>query len=394
MTTSRRIEYKSCSAARLPDVELAIHEDMAAIEDVWRAFEKTSISSAYQRFDFQNAWHETQGLHVRVQPRIVTGHSRGELLFILPFGEYRSGPVKTWEFLCGQHANYNLALFSEPFMRATDESAMLHILKNVIAVSSPFDALIMKAMPLSWEGIDNPLVLEGATRAPAEVYQGSLVADYDELFKQRRGASAGRKARRRLRKLTEIGEVKFVQTSNPTEMGRILRTFLAQKASRFARLQMPNAFDEPMASEFLHTLVADSVSDDVPILELYALSINSEIYAILGGAAHRGRFTVYFNSIKEDELAKYSPGDLLTNHVVEQCCKRGLSTFDLGAGAAAYKEAWCKDTEPLFDVFVPLTLTGRAATASQKLAQVAKRRLKEFPRLSASAKRMLTRLPH
>jgi CelD/BcsL family acetyltransferase involved in cellulose biosynthesis len=53
-----------------------------------------------------------------------------------------------------------------------------------------------------------------------------------------------------------------------------------------------------------------------------------------------------------------------------------LRSFDIGVGRAHYKSFFCKEPEPLFDTFLPLTPLGRAAAVTFRAAFVGKRAIK------------------
>ena len=82
-----------------------------------------------------------------------------------------------------------------------------------------------------------------------------------------------------------------------------------------------------------------------------------------------------------NELAQYSPGDLLLANLVKACCDRGLTTFDLGVGEAAYKGMFCNEPEPLFDSFLGLDPDRAPSAAAARVSYDVKRRIKRSPRL-------------
>ena len=68
--------------------------------------------------------------------------------------------------------------------------------------------------------------------------------------------------------------------------------------------------------------------------------------------------------------------------------------IDLGVGEASYKDTWCKDPEPLVDLFLPVTFSGRMLTALLQLAELAKRQIKKSPQLESAAKRFMHLMQH
>ena len=59
---SRRALNRPCaSATDTHDMRLTIHNDLAAIERDWRAFERDADCTAFQTFDWMSAWHRHIG---------------------------------------------------------------------------------------------------------------------------------------------------------------------------------------------------------------------------------------------------------------------------------------------------------------------------------------------
>jgi CelD/BcsL family acetyltransferase involved in cellulose biosynthesis len=61
-----------------------------------------------------------------------------------------------------------------------------------------------------------------------------------------------------------------------------------------------------------------------------------------------------------------------------------LRSFDIGVGRAHYKSFFCREPEPLFDTFLPLTPRGRLAAAAFSAGFATKRAIKGNPTLWAA----------
>src|SRR5437879_3474651 len=83
-----------------------------------------------------------------------------------------------------------------------------------------------------------------------------------------------------------------------------------------------------------------------------------------------------FNSYTLGDSSRHSPGLILLMHMVMECARRGLRSFDIGVGRAHYKSFFCKEPEPLFDTFLPLTPRGRLAAVGVRATFAAKRGIK------------------
>jgi CelD/BcsL family acetyltransferase involved in cellulose biosynthesis len=91
-----------------------------------------------------------------------------------------------------------------------------------------------------------------------------------------------------------------------------------------------------------------------------ALQLDGKILAAQWGYIYRNRFyhqlTAYDGS---GDWPSYSPGRLLSEHLIERSVRAGLATFDFGVGDEPYKSSYCDEHRLLFDAVLPITLKGR-----------------------------------
>ena len=90
----------------------------------------------------------------------------------------------------------------------------------------------------------------------------------------------------------------------------------------------------------------------------------------------------------DPDVSRFSPGDLLLQHLVRDQTARGRQSFDLGVGEARYKASICDETIELVETMLPMTLRGRAYGAVRVGLTRAKRRIKRDPRLFAAMTRL------
>jgi CelD/BcsL family acetyltransferase involved in cellulose biosynthesis len=86
--------------------------------------------------------------------------------------------------------------------------------------------------------------------------------------------------------------------------------------------------------------------------------------------------------------AKYSPGLILMRDIVDHYGGAGYRALDLGIGTDEYKRLFCKDDEPIFDSFIPLSLRGQLAAAAMSGVNRAKHLVKHNPALFDLAQRL------
>ena len=61
------------------NVDLTLHDDLAAIENDWRAFEERADCTVFQTFDWLSAWLRHIGARENGKPVVVIGRHRPHL---------------------------------------------------------------------------------------------------------------------------------------------------------------------------------------------------------------------------------------------------------------------------------------------------------------------------
>lgn len=366
---------------------VAIFHDMAAAEPHWRTLERgDSLATPYQRYDFLKLWQSHVGVSSGVSPFIVVGFNGAEEpLFLWPFGSRLIGGLLCVEFLGGKHANFNMALWRRDVAATIGADELRATLARL---SGHADFIKLVSQPLTWGGATNPFALLPHQRAPNYGFSGALVPDFDALLRARSNSEARKKMRKKERALSGFGELRFERAVEPDDVRRVLDAFFKQKSARMRTLGVPDAFSFPDVRRFIEAAATEPLAGGKPLIELYALSVDDIIVATMAGIVGDGRFCAMFNSIIQGRFAIESPGEQLLLKLVRSCCERGLVTFDLGIGDARYKDLICGDAEPLFDNYLPLSVTGRFLAFAFAASAMSKRAIKQHHTLWALVRAM------
>ena len=116
-------------------------------------------------------------------------------------------------------------------------------------------------------------------------------------------------------------------------------------------------------------------------IDIHALDCDEEVIAIFAGVADGHRFSMMFNTYTMSEHSRFSPGLILMRNIIDHYSVRGYRALDLGIGSDDYKRMFCKDDEPMFDSFIPLSPRGRLAAAAMSGIARAKHLVKHNQRL-------------
>lgn len=375
-----------------------VFRDLASVEALWRSVESdpAALSTPYQRFDWVSAFvsaklgctPEEQDASLRV---IVLRDPGGRPRVILPLQVARERGVRVARVIGCKHANYHMPMFASreaASMRAED---LVELLRRV-GREAGIDVYLLGHQPRFWDGAANPLSLHAAP-AVSDAYGLILGPDAETTAKRVFSADARKKMRSKEKKLIEaFGPVEYRVASNADEVRTYLSAFFAQKASRFAAMNIA----DPYADEGIRRFIATGACrQDDPnevrgaAIEVAALvSCNTgQVFATFAGAVSETRYSGMMTSFDQTPtVGRSSPGDILLHHLIRDQTERGRRSFDLGVGEARYKANICDETIQLGEVTIAVTLRGHLFAIPAMATTRLKRRIKRSQRLARLAK--------
>jgi CelD/BcsL family acetyltransferase involved in cellulose biosynthesis len=367
-------------AGEIANVE--IFDDLKAAEPIWRRLEEgRALATPYQRFDLLAAWQQHVGARSGVTPFIVTGFDRaGEPAFLWPFGRKQAGPLGLVQFLGSKHANFNLALWRRDLAAKITAKDIESIAERIAGVSHGADVLALYRLPAEWDGLANPFMLLPHQASVDISARLDIPAPAGDVIGTILSASMRGRLRTKERKLERLGGYRYILAPDE-EVDRVLDAFFVMKSIHMAAQGLGNVFAEPGVAEFLRDACHRKLPNGQPLIELHALDGGGEVLALFGTIVDDYRFSSMFNTYTLGDSSRQSPGLILLMHMIEDCVRRGARSFDIGVGRAQYKSFFCKETEPLFDVFLPLTARGRVFAPALSMASATKRMIKQKPAL-------------
>jgi CelD/BcsL family acetyltransferase involved in cellulose biosynthesis len=155
---------------------------------------------------------------------------------------------------------------------------------------------------------------------------------------------------------------------------------------------LPNSFADPRHEAFLRHACQRRLLSGAPLVDIHAIEGGGDMIAIFGAINDGRRSSGMFNTYTLSTNARQSPGLILLVHVITDLAERGVRSFDLGVGEAKYKTIFCKEAEPLFDSFLPLTPLGRLAALAASAGGRIKRQIKQNERLSGLLQKLRQRI--
>jgi CelD/BcsL family acetyltransferase involved in cellulose biosynthesis len=285
----------------------------------------------------------------------------------------------------GKHSTFNMALWDHDFA-ASATSADLDGLISAISRHSEADVLALHQQPARWRDLPNPLAL--LPHQPA--------ANDCPLLTMEPGAAptalVSNSFRRRLkgkeRKLQSLPGYRSYIASTEADITRLLDWFFRVKPQRMAEQKLPNVFADPGIEDFVRGACTTRLADGRHAIDIHALECDEEVIAIFAGVADGHRFSMMFNTYTMSPNSKCSPGLILMRDIIDHYAALGYRALDLGIGSDDYKRLFCKDDEPIFDSFIPLSQRGKLAAGVMSGLNRTKRLVKHNPALFEMAQKL------
>jgi len=389
MTMAATIEDQTAETWSKPGgiTSIELVHDLEAAEVIWRSLENAQQSSTpFQRFDFVQAWQRNVGTHEGLTPFIVIGFdAEHRPLMLLPLALRHAYGARCASFMGGKHSTFNMALWDKDFA-ATATAADLEGLIAALSERHEADVLTLHRQPLHWRGLPNPIAL--LPHQPS--------ANDCPLLKMEPGAApttlVSKSFRQRLkgkeRKLQPLAGYRYHVAATDADVTRLLDWFFRVKPLRMAEQKLPDVFAEPGVEDFIRNACAASVAGGNRVIDIHALECDDEVIAIFAGVADGHRFSMMFNTYTMSASSKYSPGLILMRDIIDHYAGRDYRAFDLGIGSDDYKRLFCKDDEPIFDSFIPLSARGKLAAGVMSGLNRTKRLVKHNPALLEMAQKL------
>ncbi|MEA1841004.1 MULTISPECIES: polysaccharide biosynthesis GNAT family N-acetyltransferase UppA [Agrobacterium] len=362
-------------------------DDASTIRADWEQLESDPLNSLHQGYGWCSIWAQTQDRPLL----IIRGRQSGKTVFLLPLEIVLEGGIRKARFPGGRFNNINTGLFDRSFAEAASHKTAAAIAREARKLlRGQADILALQNIPLIWRGRTNPLSHLASVENQNPAFQIPLLANFESTLRQINAKRRRKKFRIQSRRAEEMGGYSHVIARSPQEKCELLQTFFRQKAARFASQGIPDVFRDQSVKDFFYDLANFPEIGTDSLLEIHAIRLHGQnegfIAAISGLSRKQDHIICQFGSIDET-FAEISPGELLFWLMIERACSENAAIFDFGVGDQPYKRSWC----PLFtvqhDIFLPVTLKGRAAASAYVAIARTKSLIKSNPALYAFIQR-------
>jgi len=380
MTMAAAIEARTPDAparskpSRIVSVDVLF--DLVAAEPIWRGFEAGQhVATPYQRFDLLSAWQREVGVCETTKPCIVIAcDGERRPLMLLPLALRRNYGVRILSFMGGKHTTFNMPLSDGSFVA---EPADLEALVVGLREHAAADVLALTQQPLRWRASANPMAMlphqDSVNACPVLIMAPEIPPPIGNSFRKR--------LKGKERKLQSLPGYRYHVAVSDFDIARLLDWFFRVKPLRMAEQKLPNVFADRGVENFIRGACMAHLADGNRVIDIHALECDEEVIALFAGVADSHRFSMMFNTYTMSDHSRHSPGLILMRNIIDHYSVRGYRALDLGIGSDDYKRMFCKDDEPIFDSFIPLSPRGRLAASAMSGVARAKHLVKHNQRL-------------
>jgi len=378
------------SAAGPAPIAVSVHHDLAAIEADWRRFEATADCTPFQTFDWLSAWQRHVGSANGVTPAIVIVRRGDQIVLLMPLGIQRQGFARCLTFLGGVLCDYNAPLLAPDFASLAP-AGFLPLWRDICtllqqAPAARHDVVVFDKMPARVGAQPNPLLALNVQLHPSGAYETELPGDWEQFYAGKRSSSTRRRDRTKLKRLGELGAVKFANPDSAAELALTFDLLVQQKSKAFTRMGVPNLFAPPGHLAFYRELATSPRYRS--LVHLSRLDVGATWAALNLGLTFRDCYFHILASYDDGETSRFGPGAAHLRELLRYAIERGCKRFDFTIGDEPYKRDWCDTEQQLFDYTAATSLRGLAPAAVALGWRRAKRAIKKTAPLWNAAVRL------
>jgi CelD/BcsL family acetyltransferase involved in cellulose biosynthesis len=283
----------------------------------------------------------------------------------LPLGvEHKRFGVRCLGFLGSRIADHTAPVLVGP-TGVFDQAIVSDILRDV-ASAGRCDVSDFRHLRSAVDGHRNPLVGPECTVAGYQTHSVRIEGSWESFWAEKITRRHSADSRRQHRRLAELGEPRFVVAATVEQALAITDAMLAQKSRRYRE----TGRDDPLRSEAYRDFYRSATRryHGCGLIHVAALMLDDRVLATHWGAVWKGRLVSLMPSFEGGEWARYSPGRLLLEHLLEWSFEHGLREFDLTIGDEPYKSAFCNASDALYRRIKPHSALGWAYYAKARLS--------------------------
>jgi CelD/BcsL family acetyltransferase involved in cellulose biosynthesis len=299
----------------------------------------------YQSREFLNVWMNTIGSAGRIEYYfVVVRDDDAQPVLYLPLAIETRFNIRFLRFMdCGV-ADYNAPVVCARRKLTCQEFDA--IWAEILAMLPSFDVVDLKKIASDIAGVFNPMTYLDCSQHRESGHLLQFVRSAQADGCSRPSPDLKRRLGSKLRKLNEVGDVELIVNPAGGMAEEFIERLFELKRQKYRQTNTTDFLSAPGVADF-YRQIANS-QQFAKIGHLSALLIDDTVVSAHLGFIGRGRFYYIFPAY-DAAYARYRPGHLLLNYLVDQTTQQGFETFDLGIGDEAYKISWATERITLYD---------------------------------------------
>lgn len=361
------------------ELRITVHDAFDDLQPAWLDIEENGDSLVFQSFHWLKNWYASVGRHVPVKLCMTLIESpQGRPVMLLPLGIEKRGVAQCLVWLGGALSDYHGPLLHKDFTKLIDFRGFSKLWDDVLACLPPFDGILFEKLPESIDRQKNPFLSLAIQPHPSDSHYMRLSGTLEALISAKRTGKSISTDRRKERRLGEHGQIGFIVANTQRDVDRLLPVMLRQKSTSYRELGVSDLFESAGNRQFIERMSAQFHDS---LVLLCGLTVGDDILATFWGLNYKHRLYYLFPAYEHNELARYSPGNILLRYITGWCIESGLQILDFTVGDEPYKLSWRDGHMKLYDYYAYRSVRGWFQIGLTSLQRRIKRQVKHSPLL-------------
>jgi CelD/BcsL family acetyltransferase involved in cellulose biosynthesis len=305
-------------------------EELPVDRQQWNALvAETAGASIFQTYEWFECWWTA--LAGRNELFVVTLWDGQVPVGIAPLMIVRRTGLRRLEFVGSPNADY------QDFILGSQPEPVLAALATFLATQRrAWDMMALRNLPTEsvtsrvFPGLLNAVGIDTTDDERIACPTLEIAAQPDEIRRRLDAYSF----RRRIRRLSSLGELKYTRCSTTAELERYLPSFFAQYSEQRAGSAAARFLDRPEVREFYSALARVMLPQGC--LHFSVLECGGRPVSFHFGFEYGGRL-YWYKPCYDPAVARMSPGKVLLSYLIRDAVDRDLIELDFTVGAEPFK---------------------------------------------------------
>ena len=360
-------------AATRSDYYVEIVSDPSVLGERLKALFPGSASTLFQRPGWLSAWYATVAADQSAEPLLVQVVDRGSGAHVmtLPLVRMRGRGLRTIAFADLGVTDYNAPILGPA--APSSEREMAIVWKRILQALPEADLMHLRKMPASLHGRPNPLaLLRGVYPSTCPGFSVSMPENWEAYLR-----SLTKKFRKELGRSLRLFEAesatRFCRIKDAAQAERVLKVMSEQQRNRLEEMGYEYVVDERSYNRFYTALVAGGLKDGTTVLT--TLMAGDDVVAVLLGVTDGRSFAMVRLSHAGGDWLRIGLGRLIIERTMHDLHAKGCRHFDFTIGDYPYKAGFGVEPSPLLDLVSAQSWRGKRIAAGDLAKAGVKRML-------------------